>query len=168
MAALGDEYNLAESDEFPPLLPIGRHRLPLRRMREFCVTDFPDSPARNRLMQILEAIVERLKAGRIRGELWVGGSFVTEKPEPGDIDVVLRVRSAWLMSAAEQQLTALDWFIDELSDSEDVDNYFLVEWPRTHENYWVGEYWYAYWLRQWGFARDNSLKGIAVIQLGGR
>ena len=93
---------------------------------------------------------------------------MTEKPDPGDVDVVLRVRSTWLASAAEPQLNALDWFVDDLSDSDDVDNYFLVEWPRPHENYWVGEYWYAYWLRQWGFARDNSLKGIGVIKLGGR
>ena len=121
-----EEYNAPDFEEYPPLLPIGRHELTLRRIRELCVDRFPGSTARAGLMEILEGIVARLKAARVRGELWIGGSFVTEKPEPGDIDVVLRARFTWLLGAGEEQRDAVHWFVDDLDDSERMDNYLLV------------------------------------------
>lgn len=117
-------------------------------------------------MAALESVVERLQATGVVGELWINGSFLTEKENPADVDIVLRVQGPLYDTATPAQRLALDWVAANLHDSHDCDSYVLVEWPPGHPSYWLGEYWYAYWLRQWGFSRAGVLKGIAVLQLG--
>jgi hypothetical protein len=95
----------------------------------------------------------------------VGARFI--KVNPADIDLVLRVEGVFYNLATAEQRSAMDWVGQNLYGSHRCDSYLLLKWPDGHPNFWLGEYWYAYWLRQWGFSRGSILKGIAVLQLTG-
>ena len=84
----------SSADEFPPLLPEGRHPMSIEVLRQQCVERFPLSRTRAKIMAGLAEVIERLIQHRVVGELWVDGSFLTEKINPGDVDVVLRVPSS--------------------------------------------------------------------------
>lgn len=98
----------------------------------------------------------------MRGELWVDGSFLTEKLNPADVDLLLRVSVVdyAAMSINAQQFFA--WFAsNSLKQQHNCDNYAYVTDPTRAES----EYLNAYWLRQWGFSRGNNMKGIAVMRV---
>ncbi len=72
-------------EEYPPLLPPGLHHMSLRELRDRCVAAFPHSWSRRTIMELLEGVLARLEAAGGAGDLWIGGSFVTEKEEPDDV-----------------------------------------------------------------------------------
>lgn len=116
----------------------------------------------------LEEIVQRLLAEQVQGEMWVNGSFLTQKIDPLDSDVVLRIPNSFLDSASPDQIAVVEWVAtDDLKSSHHCDSYVFVAYPDEHPKYWEGEYAYAYWMRQWGFDRSDNLKGMAVLSLFG-
>lgn len=153
--------------DFPPLLPPGRHDMSLEGLRALCVTSFPLSTTRSRIMAGLEAIVAKLESEGIVGELWIDGSFLTHKMDPADADLVLRVEAEVYDNGTDEQRETIDWLGSNLSSSHRCDSYVFLVWPHAHPNYWIGEYMEAYWMRQWGFSRELTMKGIAVVLLSG-
>jgi hypothetical protein len=150
---------------FSPLLPVGRQQLSITELREFCVGKFPLSKTRELIMSGLKQIVDRLLAVKVQGELWIDGSFLTEKIDPNDSDVVLFVQSTFCDGATTEQMQAINWVNGDLKSSHCCDSYVSIEYPQTHPLFWHGEYWKAYWMKQWGFSRDDEMKGIAVVSL---
>ena len=116
------------------------------------------------LMEVLRELVD---AG-VQGSFWIDGSFVTEKIDPDDVDCVLRLEADFYDNANTDQQKAIDWLDDDLATTHHCDTYNWMEWTEQNPNYWVGEYFYAYWLKQFGFSRADQMKGIAVIELNGR
>ncbi len=102
---------------------------------------------------------------KIVGELWVDGSFLTEKINPEDVDIVLRIDGIFYESSTPEQRAIIDWLNEDLKTDYHCDSYFFMQFPEGHPLYWEGEYAYAYWMRQWGFNREDDVKGIAVITL---
>lgn len=137
----------------------------LTELRELCVNGFPLSTNRPKIMEGLEKVIERLRSNGIQGEVWINGSFVTEKMNPEDIDLVLRVSAEFYENATQKQRETVDWLASNLEDSHFCDGYLFFEWPEGHTNYQLGEDMYNYWMRQFGFSRGNEMKGIAVIAL---
>src|SRR5688572_26578012 len=82
-----------DKDEFPPLLPEGFHSKALADIRTLCVDNpqFARSSTRERIMGRLDAAVKRLADAGIVGELWIDGSFLTQKINPEDVDLSLKV-----------------------------------------------------------------------------
>lgn len=70
------------------LLPISIHNATLADIKEkFC--SFGDADKRNKLYNIFIKYLKCLKKHKVKFELYLDGSFVTSKPEPGDIDVLV-------------------------------------------------------------------------------
>lgn len=138
-------------------------------LHKLCVDGFPLSTSRNDIMTGLKAVIQHLIDNGVKGSLWVDGSFMTQKIDPGDVDVVLQVEAAFRDTCGPEPATAMDWLSDNLKDSHRCDSYLFTFWPKGHGNYWLGEYAYAYWLRQFGYARKvgSALKGIAVVEFSG-
>jgi hypothetical protein len=151
--------------EYPPLLPVGRHPFTLEQLRALCVEDFPLSTTRTGIMKNLEAVVCELAEAKVCGELWIDGSFLTEKIDAKDVDLVLRVDGAFYDACDATQRAAMDWVGGNLSDTHSCDSYLHFEYAAGDPNYWVGEYMHAYWMKQWGFSRGGDMKGIAVVKL---
>ena len=114
----------------------------------------------------IETVVGRLNIQNIQADLWVDGSFVTEKIDPVDTDIVLRVDVDFWDSANQEQRDAIEWFNTDLKTDYHCDAYFYIEYPERHPQYWFGHYSYTYWLKQYGFSRADDMKGIVVVNLG--
>ena len=79
---------MAAKPDFPPLLAPGFHRFDLDGIRRLCC--FPNNLRREHLFLHLEELVQDLLRQSIACELWINGSFLTEKEEPEDKDVILK------------------------------------------------------------------------------
>lgn len=89
----------------------------LPELRVRCVTEFLQSTSRSVIMAGLEAIIRRFVDTRIEGELWIDGSFLTEKIDPGDVDVLLRIRAEFFDNATPEQVRTLEWLEKGLKSS---------------------------------------------------
>jgi hypothetical protein len=149
----------ADKPEYPPLLSVGFH--PFDSLQRLCVDHFPRSVTRARLMANLEGIISRLNQAAMKAELWIDGSFLTEKLNPEDVDLVVCVDGRDSASFDVAQRAALDWVqTGNLWERYGCDAYAFVR-NRRPEDEWI----YAYWLRQFGFSRANEMKGLAVVRL---
>jgi hypothetical protein len=152
----------ADKEEFAPLLPVGFHELDLAGLRRLCVGRFPHSLTRSRIMDGLEHVLSLLQRNGMRGELWVDGSFTTEKLNPDDADIILVVDAADYRAFSPEQRAFFNGFCNiSLKDRFRCDNYGMVRDEASPMNEWL----LAYWLRQFGFSRADQMKGLAVIKL---
>jgi hypothetical protein len=155
----------AHQKEYPPLWPAGFHYMTVSAMRRRCVDAFPLSSTRVAIVDGLTAVTGRLVNSWVVGELWVDGSFVTEKIDPQDVDVVLRIGAGLYNDSLPEQRAAIDWIISNLKESHRCDSYTLMEYSPSDPLFPEGELDRSYWHRQFGFSRGLDYKGIAVISL---
>jgi hypothetical protein len=152
----------ADKEEFPPLLAVGFHPMNLVGLRRVCVERFPASITRPSIMRNLEGLIGLINQNRMAGSIWVDGSFLTQKLNPDDVDLILVLASNFYLGMDAQQRQFFNWFSsNSLYDSYRCDNYGVVLDRSQPE----GEWSYAYWLRQFGFSRGNDMKGMALIQV---
>ncbi len=119
-------------------------------------------------MDGLTAAIDRLVAVKVVGQLWVNGSFLTEKIDPEDADLLLRIPSGFLERISAEQKETVEWFLDrERKATHHCDSYIWVEYPQDHDLHMLSERNREYWMRQYGLSRGKMPKGIAVIELAG-
>jgi hypothetical protein len=105
----------AHKPEFPPLLAQGFHPLTPKEVMDLCVTAFPESTVREDIMAGLQTILERIKDLNMVCEVWLDGSFTTQKLEPEDVDFIIFAPMAVLDTESEE----LDEFIEWMNDNSD-------------------------------------------------
>lgn len=155
-------------DEFEPLLSEGLHPHSLSELRALCVEDtrFSQSTTRAELMDRLESVIAKLNDHDIVGEAWIGGSFLTAKLDPEDVDLCLRIPGGILDSGTQRQADCIEWITsDVLYQSQKIDGYLLIEYPATHINYAAGKANFQYWRGHLGKSRMGMQRGIAVVKL---
>jgi len=157
---------MIDKEEFPPLLEPGFHVMTLADLRARCVTAFPLSKNRSKIMDGVEKFVDMLGGEGVVGDLWIDGSFVTLKLDPEDADVVLSVQSKFYENgtAAQQALVDLVAMADFKPDYF-CDAYVLWQYDQGDELFSYGDWERSYWIRQFGFSRGVEKKGMALIQL---
>jgi uncharacterized protein DUF6932 len=139
-----------------------------------CATSFALSATRSEKCGSLKRLIDALCAEKIEAELWVDGSFLTQKMEPGDVDVALSLELAFWGQATPQQRALLSRFSssDRATRAGVLRDYccdsyvFLRDIPPGHPDY-PGRDMRQYWLRQFGTDRSGNQKGIAVISIPG-
>jgi hypothetical protein len=122
--------------DYPPLLAPGSHQLDLLEIHRLAVDAFAP-PARQRreaLFLQLEEFVQSLLRARIAGDLLVDGSFLTKKPEPGDLDVLLIIDLDFSDSLTPPQ-EDLIMEINTTRVAPDIDSLTIVRYPRHHEHF---------------------------------
>jgi len=97
--------------DFPPLFPLGFHYLTVGNIEQVCVDLFPLSTIRATIFNGLVSFIQTLEAAKITGELWADGSYLTEKINPKDIDLVLKIDGTLYNSGTVEQRQAIDWVI---------------------------------------------------------
>jgi hypothetical protein len=156
----------SSAPDLPCLLPLGFHRLSMVDLERVCVEFFPLSSSRNAIMDGLKQFAQRLLNARVAGEMWVDGSFLTEKIDPKDVDVVVVIDGdAVYDHGTPDQRGAVDWAIANQKATLKCDSYVLMEYPVGHVLHTEGQWWRSYWHKQWGFNREDDPKGIVVISL---
>lgn len=117
-------------------------------------------------MDGLETVIHRLNQSGLHLEAWIDGSFMTEKLNPKDSDVAVRVRGEEFDAAAPNQKTPIVWAgqTDLIPDFL-CDCYPFPEYPAGHALYDYGQWRRAYWLNKFGHDRAERPKGLAVIAM---
>lgn len=151
--------------DFSSLFPLGFHHVTLANVEQVCVDLFPLSTIRGTIFKGLVTFVATLETAKVAGEIWADGSFLTEKINPKDIDLVLRVDGELYNSGTVEQRQAIDWVIANQKLTLKCNSYVLFEYPVGHPLYDEGQWWYSWWHRQWGFSREDDPKGIVVLSL---
>ncbi len=163
----GKGMPITPQTEHPPLLSIGFHLMTIDQLRDLCVSRFPDSATRSKIMDGLEKVIAKLTAAGIQAEIWVNGSFLTAKRDPDDTDIVLRVDASVYDSGTDGQRAVLDWVKSNLKNDHLCDSYVFYVFAPHDQRAVLNDYNHAYWIRQYGFSRGKELKGIAVLKIGG-
>ena len=156
-------------EEFPPLLPPGLHTLTLDRLQRLCVSRFEDGARRAAIFAGVERLYATLAGGGAVGDLWLDGSFLTEKRNPDDCDTAFRVERSALDRYSDEQKLILIWLT---GNRDEIKRDFLcVTYPFI--DYHIGDRYYgdsdlhlrSYWAGWFGCSRRGELKGIAVLRL---
>ncbi len=98
-------------------------------------------------------------------EIWVDGSFMTQKLNPDDSDVAVRVDGVQFDASSPLKQQGFRNFLNtDFSDTHKCDLYGFTEYPSGHSLYDYGQWRRAYWLNKFGFSRKEEPKGLAVIR----
>jgi hypothetical protein len=152
----------ADGREWAPLLPAGFHDLDANARRRLCVDRFQDSLTRPRISTNLEGIIGEINRAGITGQIWVDGSYLTEKLNPDDADIALVISTAVLNGMTGAQRSFFDNFrTTSFYDQYKIDNYGIALDQASAASHWL----YAYWLRQFGFSRSEEMKGILRVSV---
>lgn len=116
-------------------------------------------------MEGLEEVIRRLSGAAIVGEVWVDGSFVTEKIDPEDVDILVRVSSDQYDNDAAKR-AVVDWASHpDLWDTHSCDAYKWIEFTVSHPLFADSETMRDYWTNWYGHSRKGTPKGIIVVNL---
>ena len=124
-----------EFDSQGNLFPYKVIEIDLEEFEKLFITNFPNSESRNRLFQNYLSYIQKIK-DEIDSTFyqWIDGSFVTSKLNPNDIDLVTFLN----FEIYENSLPKLtDFQGDKLKKEQNLDCYFVKEYPIEHKNYEV-------------------------------
>ena len=145
--------------DFPPLLIKGLHPLGISGIEALTVARFPESARRPMLFSNLQIYLDKLAATGIKARVWLDGSYLTEKPEPDDIDlvVVFERESVRTMTAEAQQMLGI------LLNMNMMDSRFRLHVFKAPSDRQAD---LDYWLGLFGTLRDEvTPKGIAELRV---
>jgi hypothetical protein len=123
-----------EKYDYRPLLAPGRHFLSPTEIEALCVLPFRDADrlVRQKLFSGFEEFARRILGANVRCDLFIDGSFLTAKPQPDDVDVMVSVELDVLNSLTEHQLVLLEALNGNFVRG--VDSLALTTYPRGHPN----------------------------------
>lgn len=145
--------------DFPPLLDPGFHDLDLKQVEDLCVTAFGNNDRRKRVWERFNVFLDQLRSTGIDYELWLDGSFLTEKSEPGDIDVAVLANPAKVNSLPVNHRATLERIF--------IDSHVTKLRYLTHAFFVLADdqSGRAYWSRWFGHDRSGTPKGIVKLSL---
>lgn len=124
--------------DYPPLLAPGRHLMSLAEIEPLCVQNFgrgaPSWEGRQILFFALEDFVQTVLRAHIRCDLYIDGSFLTKKPHPDDVDVIVTIDHAIYVTLSEEQMQVLE-LINSDHFAPNVDATAWVSYSREHEHH---------------------------------
>ena len=156
----------SERPEFRPLLEPGLHVMSLDDLKILTVDGFSLSSTRSQIMSNLRTLLARLSDENVIGEAWVNGSFLTEKVDPEDVDVVFRFPASEYDDGSRTKRSAINWSVERDRHPDlRCDAYPLPEYPVGDPLQATSEQSRNYWQRWFGTDRSGEPKGIAVVRL---
>ncbi|MDQ8141821.1 MULTISPECIES: DUF6932 family protein [Chryseobacterium] len=145
--------------EFPPLFPPGFHTISIDEINQICVTNFPRNDKRKELFDNFLKFLKHLEMVNSKFEIWVDGSFTTEKEEPEDIDILIIYDELHLKTLAPGEINIINsLFNRSLSKIRFNLDVLLCEKNDINQR--------SYWRGWFGFSRSEQLKGIAKFEYG--
>jgi len=137
----------------------------LGELRNLCVSPFSPFTTRREIFRGLLSVIRNLRRDGVIGDLWIDGSFLTKKPDPNDVDIVLKMDGQIYDDGPQSVRDAVDWLLGDLKSTHRCDSYHFFRYPSNHPNHPDGEAMFIYWSKLFGFSRTKQKKGIAVVQL---
>lgn len=139
-------------------------------LERLCVDDFKESLIRGEIMAGLCAIYERAREVQLPGNMWIDGSFLTQKMEPNDVDIVFWFPEDYYDNGNEKQLEFIKWLTSNDQDPKIIfrcDTYAEPIVRRGDRHYALHVDTMEYWRdKLFGFAAvSGEPKGIAILSL---
>lgn len=143
--------------ESRPLLAPGFHEFSSAEIAATFLYPMPGSLRRPALVAGLLHFLNDLAATNVKCEVWIDGSFATDKPEPNDVDLFVVWNPAW---QAMLDVEALERFHQMLVNSRSRKRYQCDVYNAETTDIAM----MAYWRGWFGFMRDGRTpKGIGVV-----
>jgi hypothetical protein len=145
----------------------GLHPMAQSDLEATFVTAFPYSSTRGDIMKGYKKHSQEVLTLVGPCEQLLDGSFVTNKNDPGDVDMVLFVDATVidnLNPAQRAELFALAAG-PRTKATHMCDAYFCLTFPETHPQFAQFRQMRKYWMGEFGFDRSEVPKGIVQIQL---
>lgn len=152
---------MSAKPDFKHLLPAGIHKASLSDLHRIAVAPFPNDSKREQLYATFSQWIQNLQALQVTAILWVDGSFLTEKPSPGDIDCIM-----WNPSCLQPLTPELKSKIAPLLDRSGLGAQYQIDF--YHESPSASEVFHreAYWKGVFGFKHDRvTAKGFVEIAI---
>lgn len=144
--------------EYKPLYQAGFKDVNQADLRKVLVEPFENPDRREYLLTRFEALLDRFRETGISSEVWIDGSFSTEKPEPGDIDMIFFVDGQIVNNLPPEKQNILKELNDRnMSSIRYKCDVFIV--PNQDVNA------RSYWRGWFGFSRNEEPKGIIRIAI---
>jgi hypothetical protein len=153
-----ERWNGRADPGFEPLLPAGMHALTRQELHRIAVAAFPCSSSRSRLWSALDRFLDQIERLVVAREVWVGGSFLSFKPDPGDVDLVVVLKLGRILTLTPAHAVELE---DTLEDARSwgVEPRVALEEDLVLRAYLQGLL---------GFCEDRRrARGIAVLPMTG-
>jgi hypothetical protein len=145
--------------EFEPLYPAGFHNISIGNLENIFVNPFVDNERRSYLTGRFRDFIEKFSEVGLKAEIWIDGSYSTQKPEPSDMDILI----VYDMNEANQLPLDKKYLLKELLNRDlskirySIDILLLPSDDINFRSYWRG--WF-------GFSRTEQPKGIPRIYHG--
>lgn len=144
--------------DFTPLFAAGFHNMDWPDLIERCVDPFPSSQARPQLSAQLFDFMQELRSLGLLGKVWIDGSFVTDKDEPGDVDIVF-VPDPICGEAFQSNFMRIDALFNRHEAKTKYNCHAFIVDPSSMDAL-------AYWRGLFGFCHDMvTPKGLVVLSL---
>jgi len=142
--------------DHPPIFPPGLHAVSESDLDNHFLQAFTGSTTRPPLISGLRAFIAGLRRVGVQFEVWLDGSFCTEKIDPNDIDLVVFADATELNRLDPGRQTYLRGLFDRTNARRQFgcDVLFAPSGDADLRSYWRG--WY-------GFDRSEQPKGIAKL-----
>lgn len=146
-----------------PLLAPGRHELTMDELETLAVQG--RHACRAGLFAELRRLRDQLANDGFVCELWVDGSFLSEKVQPNDIDVLFWAYAADLMAMDPAVVAPVLSILDGGKQySPLLDTYINIKFP--HGDPRAGADQTNYWAELWGKGWDDFLTAYVVVKVG--
>ncbi|MGJ4929158.1 DUF6932 family protein [Bradyrhizobium sp. HKCCYLS2038] len=145
----------------------GLHPMAQSDLEAAFVTAFPHSSTRGDIMKGYKKHSLEVTALVGACEQLLDGSFVTNKNDPGDVDMVLFVDASVIdnLSSSQKAEFAALTAGQQTKATHLCDAYFCPTYPETHPQFQQFRQIRKYWMGEFGFDRQEVPKGIVQVQL---
>ena len=151
-------------EEHPCLFGPGIHRMEFAELETRLREAHPENGYREEIWGRYRALLSYVQSSGVQFEVWIAGSFTTEKPNPGDVDSAIHAPALALNGFAESNPTQAIQFLDFFS---------LANRPLVKMRYKTDAFLFpsdddvqkSYWKGKFGFSRNEAAKGIVAFPL---
>jgi hypothetical protein len=127
------------------------------------------SSTRSKVMEGFRDVLKRIVRCGLRGELWINGSFLTEKIDPPDIDCVAMIPSQFYDDGSPVQKDVIDWLQSKANEPKRLylcDTSAELVYDENSPNHYMHADMVEYWQRTFGRSvATGTPKGIGVLRL---
>lgn len=129
--------------EHKPLLPDGFQEIGIWQLDAIFLEPFGENEHRKKLINRLRVYLNEFMAIGIDAEVWIDGSFATEKPEPEDIDIALVLDEKAVENLDERRAAIFQELLmerDRVKARYSCDVYFIPKDDNDEKNKWIETY----------------------------
>ena len=142
------------------LQPYEKVNLTFQEFKQIFVEEFAPDSSRHTIFENYQRFIDAFAAEVTTNFIqWIDGSFVTNRTNPRDIDVVNFIDFA--IYEEKQDKIEQNFRLHGASKLYPrVDAYVVKLYPKNHERYWVTEYDSVYWQNWFSETRKNRANKI--------